>query len=191
MMRKIFQRIKTIIKFLVIQSETNSSAPYLIETKGQIISKGKESYHNGNLVVKGSGGVLEIGSYCAIGADVKIILSNHNISNVCMQYTFYKKNFGVNIQNSKEKLVTVIENDVWIGDNVMILPGVNIGTGAVLGAGAIITKDVEPYAIVGGNPAKLIRKRFSDDRIKELLDSKWWEWDQQKITQSKEFFLKN
>ncbi|NLN32975.1 MAG: CatB-related O-acetyltransferase [Flavobacteriaceae bacterium] len=186
----LFKRVKTLIRFWIRQSKMELSPPFLIETKGQIISKGRESYHNGNLVVKGSGGVLEIGSYCAIGADVKIILSNHDVSNVCMQYTFYRKNFGVNINNSKESLVTIIENDVWIGDNVIILPGVKIGTGAVLGAAAVVTKDVEPYAIVGGNPAKLIRKRFSDDRIKELLDSKWWEWDDEKIKMNRELFIK-
>ena len=188
-MKSIFKRIKTLIKIWLAQSKTDLYPPFLIMTNGPVISKGKESYHNGNFTVKGSGGVLEIGSYCAIGTDVKVILSNHNMENVCMQYSFYRKNFNINLAKKDTIIKTIIENDVWIGDNVMIMPGIRIGTGAVLAAGAIVTKNVEPYSIVGGNPAKLIRKRFSDDRIKDLLDSKWWEWDQEKIKQNKSFFI--
>ena len=70
---------------------------------------------------------------------------------------------------------TVIEHDVWIGVNAVILAGVKIGTGAVIGSGAVVTRDVEPYAIVGGVPAKLIKFRFDADTIKKLMDSKWWE----------------
>lgn len=189
-MKILIKRIKTLIKVWISQSKAELHPPFLITTKGQISSKGKESYHNGNFIVKGSGGVLEIGSYCAIGADVKIILSNHDVSQVCMQYTFYRKNFDINPSQKSEPLTTVIENDVWIGDNVMIMPGVRIGTGAVLGAGAIVTKNVQAYSIVGGNPAKLIRKRFSDERINELLASKWWEWDEEKFKKNQEFFIK-
>ena len=182
-------RIKTLVKVWIAQSNSKLSPPFLITSNTRIISKGKESYHNGNFVVKGTNGVLEIGSYCAIGADVKIILSNHDVSQVCMQYTFYRKNFDLNPTKKGDSIRTIIENDVWIGDNVMIMPGVHVGTGAVLGAGAIVTKNVEPYSIVGGNPAKLIRKRFSEERIKELLASKWWEWSAEKIKDNKTFFL--
>lgn len=185
----LLKRVKTLVNVWISQSKSELSPPFLITTRAQIISKGKESYHNGNFVVKGSGGVLEIGSYCAIGADVKVILSNHDLSSVCMQYTFYQKNFGLNQSKKGEAIKTIIENDVWIGDNVMIMPGVRIGTGAVLGAGAIVTKNVEPYSIVGGNPAKLIRKRFSNERIEALLASKWWEWSSEKIKENKEFFI--
>lgn len=188
-MKTILKRIKTLIKIWLTQSKSDLYPPFLISTKGQIISKGKESYHNGNFIVKGAGGILEIGSYCAIGSDVKVILSNHDVSQVCMQYTFYRKNFDINLTQKSELLTTVIENDVWVGDNVMIMPGVQIGTGAVLGAGAIVTKNVEPYSIVGGNPAKLIRKRFSEERISELLASKWWDWDEEKIKMNQQFFI--
>lgn len=181
------KRMKSLCVALWNLSSTNK-APYLITTKGTIVSKGKESYHNGNFIVKGENGILEIGSYCAIGADVKVILSNHDVNRICMQYTFYKKHFDLK-KIDGDRSVTRIENDVWIGDNVIILAGVNIGTGAVLGAGAIITKDVAPYSIVAGCPAKLIRNRFSEDKIQQLLTSEWWNWSEEKIKENKEFFI--
>nr|WP_313214683.1 CatB-related O-acetyltransferase [Soonwooa sp.] len=183
----LIERVKRIVKFILKNSEPIQSAPFLIRSEQKINSFGKESYHNGNFIVKGSSGKLNIGSYCAIGQDVKVILSNHDLSNICMQYTFYRKNFNINPISDKY-METTIENDVWIGDNVIILPGVKIGTGAVLAAGAIVTKDVDDYCIVGGNPAKLIRKRFTEEKIKMLVDSKWWEWDKEKIAENKDFF---
>ena len=107
-----------------------------------------------------------------------------------MQYTFYRKNFG-ELPYKIEKGNTIIGNDVWIGDNVIVLPNVNIGTGAVLGGGSVVTKDVEPYTIVAGNPAREIKKRFSPETVNELLMSKWWDWDQEKILAEKDFFFKN
>jgi virginiamycin A acetyltransferase len=76
---------------------------------------------------------------------------------------------------------TVIGNDVWIGLEALIISGITIGDGALIGARAVVTKDVFPYAIVGGNPAKKIRKRFDDKTIKDLLEIKWWDWDAEKI----------
>jgi len=75
----------------------------------------------------------------------------------------------------------VIGNDVWIGFEAVIMSGVAIGDGAIVGARAVVTKDVPPYTIVGGVPAKEIRKRFSDERISELLSLKWWDWPEEKI----------
>lgn len=188
-MKNILSRMKVLLLFLIRNSYAKNSPPFLITTKEAIVSKGKESYHNGNFIVKGDG-ILEIGSYCALGVDIKIILSNHNYCYPSMQYTFYRNNFKeMPYQQQKQK--TIIENDVWIGDNVIILPGVTIGTGAILAAGAIISKDVLPYAIVGGSPAKIIKYRFDEKIIKTLLDSKWWEWSEEKIKRNKEFFFKN
>ncbi|MNI40841.1 Chloramphenicol acetyltransferase [compost metagenome] len=84
----------------------------------------------------------------------------------------------------------VIGNDVWIGANAVILPGVTLGDGAVIGAGAVVTKDVPPYAIVGGVPAKVIRYRFTPEEIEVLLRIKWWEWEIEEI-KSKAYLLKN
>lgn len=79
---------------------------------------------------------------------------------------------------------TIIGHDVWIGSEAMILPGIQVGHGALLAARAVVTKDVAPYTVVGGNPAREIRKRFSDEEIELLLRIQWWDWDRQKVTQA-------
>lgn len=79
---------------------------------------------------------------------------------------------------------TIIGNDVWIGFGATIMPGVQIGHGAIIASKAVVTKNVAPYSIVGGNPAKLIKKRFSKKIISKLLQLEWWHWDVEKITQN-------
>jgi virginiamycin A acetyltransferase len=76
---------------------------------------------------------------------------------------------------------TVIGNDVWIGQNVTIMPGVKVGDGAIIATNSTVTRNIESYAIYGGNPAKLIRKRFSDEKIAFLQKLQWWNWDEEKI----------
>lgn len=78
----------------------------------------------------------------------------------------------------------MIGNDVWIGYDAIIMPGVKIGDGAIIGTRAVVTKDIPPYTIVGGVPAKPIRKRFDDKTIEKLLSIKWWNWDKEKIKQN-------
>lgn len=85
---------------------------------------------------------------------------------------------------------TIVENDVWIGYDATIMPGIKISNGAVIGAKSVVTKDVEPYQIVAGNPAKFIRNRFPELDIFALLKIKWWDWDIQKIKQNVEL-MKN
>ena len=76
---------------------------------------------------------------------------------------------------------TIVGNDVWIGQNVTVMPGVHIGDGAIIAANSVITKDVPAYCVVGGNPSKIIRKRFDDTLIDYMLKLKWWNWDSDKI----------
>ena len=76
---------------------------------------------------------------------------------------------------------TIVGNDVWIGQNVTVMPGVHIGDGAIIAANSVVTKDIPPYSIAGGNPCGVIRKRFDEDLIAYLLDLKWWDWDADKI----------
>jgi len=174
-------------KIVNLLAETKEQAPFIIK-KSHNIRVGKENYHNGNLIVKGKG-VLHIGSYCAFGQDIKIILSNHNYEFPSIQYTLYMKNFG-GLPYEITSGSTEIGSDVWIGDNVVLLPNVKIGNGVIVGAGAVVTKDIPDYAIVGGSPAKILKYRFSESKIKDLNDKKWWDWTDEEIGKNKDFFFK-
>ncbi len=86
---------------------------------------------------------------------------------------------------------TITGNDVWIGYGTTIMPGITIGDGAIIATKSVVTKDVEPYTIVGGNPAKSIRKRFSEEEINTLLDMQWWDWPIEKITENVQYLTSN
>lgn len=101
----------------------------------------------------------------------------------------YFKSFGiVEYDTPLDFDKVIIGNDVWIGMNVCILPGVKIGDGAVIGAGSVVTKDVPDYAIVAGNPARIIKFRFCENTVKILKQSKWWNWDRSIIEENIELF---
>jgi virginiamycin A acetyltransferase len=136
-----------------------------------------------------TGDKLIIGKFCMIASDVTFIMNGANhLTEAITTYPFAI--FGNGWENAMEgktypsKGNIVVGNDVWIGYNATILAGVTIGDGAIIGTNSVVTKDVEPYAIVGGNPAKLIKKRFSEDEIKDLLEIKWWDWEIEKITRN-------
>ena len=133
------------------------------------------------------GDKLIIGKFCAIAKGVEFIMNgaNHRMNSVTT-YPFNIMGHGWEKATPKTEELplkgdTVIGNDVWIGQNVTVLPGVHIGDGAIIGANSVVSKDVPPYCIVGGNPVKLIRKRFDDETINYLLKLKWWDWSAEKI----------
>lgn len=185
--------IKRKLKFWLrtkLKNILEEKTPVLV-TSNSLIDVGNKTYHNGGFVIRGSGCKLRLGSYCAIGKDVKMVLSNHSTENVSMQYSFYKSNFNQLPNLPKKTKVSIdIGSDVWIGDNVIILPNVKIGHGSVIGAGSVVTKSVEPYSIVAGVPAKKIKMRFNKETIDVMLSSKWWTWSERKIKDNKEFFFK-
>ena len=121
----------------------------------------------------------KIGSFCSIANDVKIGGAMHPINWVSTSPVFYKGRDSIKQKFSNHTRevdkTTIVEHDVWIGQDVMIKQGVRIGTGSVIGMGSVVTKDVEPYTIVAGCPAKVIKKRFDDMIIRNLLESRWWE----------------
>ncbi|WP_338367069.1 CatB-related O-acetyltransferase [uncultured Pseudoalteromonas sp.] len=116
----------------------------------------------------------KVGRYCSIGPGVKIGLGLHPINELSTSPYIY--NQVLFKKRRKEDFSPVeIGHDVWIGANALIMGGIRVGIGAVIGAGAVVTKDVPDYAVVVGCPAKVIKKRFSETKIQELIDSKWWE----------------
>ena len=134
-----------------------------------------------------TGDKLVIGKFCMIASGVTFIMNGANhLTDAISTYPFAI--FGHGWEGAMEgrqyptKGDTLIGNDVWIGYNATIMAGVTIGDGAIIAANSTVTKDVAPYAIVGGNPATEIRKRFDEDRIRKLLDLKWWDWPIEKIT---------
>ncbi|MDO6743223.1 CatB-related O-acetyltransferase [Tenacibaculum soleae] len=136
-----------------------------------------------------TGDKLIIGKFCMIASDVKFIMNGANhLTDSISTYPFAI--FGNGWENAMEgktypqKGNINIGNDVWIGYNATIMAGVTIGDGAIIATNATVVKDVPPYTIVGGNPAKEIKRRFSDEKIAQLLELEWWNWDIEKITRN-------
>ncbi|MUU77682.1 CatB-related O-acetyltransferase [Winogradskyella endarachnes] len=136
-----------------------------------------------------TGDKLIIGKFCMIASGATFIMNGGNhLTEATSAYPFAI--FGGAWQHAMDgksyptKGNTIIGNDVWIGHDATIMPGVTIGDGAIVATKAVVTKNVEPYTVVGGNPAKPIKKRFSEDIICKLLELKWWDWDIEKITKN-------
>lgn len=131
------------------------------------------------------GDKLIIGKFCALASGVKFIMNggNHALDGVSTYpFKIMGGSWGKAPLRSVCKGDTLVGNDVWIGHDATIMPGIRIGDGAVIGAKAVVTRDVAPYTIVGGNPAVEIRRRFDAETTEILLQIQWWHWDAEKIT---------
>ena len=134
------------------------------------------------------GDKLIIGKFCSIASGTKFIMgsANHRLGSVTT-YPFnvfggsWQENTPDHMSQLPFKGDTVIGNDVWIGRESIIMPGVKIGDGAIIAAYSVVTKDVEPYSVVGGNPTRFIKKRFNDELIELLLEFKWWDLSPEKL----------
>lgn len=132
---------------------------------------------------------LQIGKFCSLAHDVSFVIDiNHDYTKAAMGVSDL---LGERNYEMKRKGQILIQNDVWIGRGSTIMGGVTIHNGAVVAANAVVTKDVEPYSVVGGNPAKLIKYRFDRDIIEKLLSIQWWNWDDKKISNNKKWFNNN
>lgn len=134
------------------------------------------------------GDKLIIGKFCSIASGTKFIMgsANHRLGSVTT-YPFnvfggsWQENTPDHMSQLPFKGDIVIGNDVWIGRESIIMPGVKIGDGAIIAAYSVVTKDVEPYSVIGGNPARFIKKRFNDELIELLLEFKWWDLSPEKL----------
>ena len=154
-----------------------------------VVEIGTGTRINGRIVIKG-GGLVSLGNYCALGDGVRIISTNHSIHAAAVQLALQKKMTG-SFQVMPEKQGVTIGHDVWIGDSAIILPGVNIGNGAVVGAGAVVTRSIEPYGVVAGNPARPIGRRFSEAVAQGLESLQWWHWNDQQFQEASFLFAQS
>lgn len=137
----------------------------------------------------------DIGAFCSISDNVSIGGGNHPLDWVSTSPAFYKGRDSISKRLASLKFETkdkktIIGNDVWIGRGVYIKSGITIGDGAIIGLGSIVTKDVEPYSIVVGNPAQLLRYRFEIEIIKKLQKIQWWNMEEKDLKQFSEFMNK-
>ena len=159
---------------------------------------GLASYVGQRCVLKNT----KIGRFCSIGDEVLAVVGNHPTTKFVSTYpAFYSKAYQGKVKfvntdkfnkykylDPMQKISIIIGNDVWIGSRVSILEGVEIGDGAIIAAGAVVTKKVPPYAIVGGVPAHIIKYRFTEEKIEWLLHVQWWYKDYSWICRNAEYF---
>ena len=138
-----------------------------------------------------NGDKLKVGKFCSIACGAKFLFTsaNHKMHSISTYpFPIFFEEWGLDVTNITsawdKKGDIVIGNDVWIGYEAIVLSGVTIGDGAIIGTRAVVTKDVPPYTIVGGIPAKPIRKRFSDEVISKLLELQWWNWPENRIKEN-------
>jgi virginiamycin A acetyltransferase len=155
------------------------------------VTIGKNSYVGGYAEIRGVGSAVKIGNYCSIARGVKIMSSGqHHDYKGISTYPFYLIDKTLNrAEFTRDKGDVTIGHDVWIGVDAIIMPGVSIGNGAVIGAGAIVTKDIGAFEIAVGMPAKVVKKRFSDELCVAIQNTQWWLKDYRELKPFMQLFI--
>lgn len=170
--------------FMTVKFEGENAVPSKCSFSGNVYLGFRTTLGIGNLI----GGDVRIGKYCQLGTNVAIHGTNHPISYLS---TYINRRLFHDLNKLKTSKEINIGNDVWIGQSAIILSGVTIGNGAIIAAGSVVTRDVAAFTIVAGNPAKPIRKRFSDEIILEIENLKWWDKSDAELNQIKSLFYKD
>lgn len=190
---------------LTVPHEENGHPPKIIRIEGGLLAGfpllyiGNDSYV---VSLQDEAGIniseekvynVHIGKYCALAHQISFVIDiNHNYKCVCTGNISLPAISSKRVLHAapvlKRKGQIIIQNDVWIGRGVTIMGGVTVHNGAVVAANSVVTKDVEPYSIVGGNPARIIRYRFDPNVISKLLSIQWWNWTELKINQNAAWF---
>jgi phosphonate metabolism protein (transferase hexapeptide repeat family) len=170
-------------------ARVNKSVLGIYTSVGPRTSMNETTFGDYSYVVNDSSIIYaEIGKFCSIAAHTRINPGNHPMWRAALShFTYRSESYGFAVEDDHEFFdwrrahKVTMGNDVWIGHGAVILPGVNIGTGAAIGAGAVVSKDVPPFAIVGGVAAKIIRYRFDEETREGLLKLAWWDWSREQL----------
>ncbi|MBU1362388.1 MAG: CatB-related O-acetyltransferase [Gammaproteobacteria bacterium] len=182
--------MKILKKFLFRQAERRLKkvpALYRGQARFELHYPGKYSFGVGSYGLPkvhdwDEGATLHVGAYCSIALNVQILLGGHHHSEWLTTYPFSSMVPGDIPPCSFSRGDVVIGNDVWLCSNTIVLSGVTIGDGAIVSAGSVVTKDVEPYSIVAGNPAQHVRWRFDPVTRAALLETAWWTWPAEEVS---------
>lgn len=142
---------------------------------------GNYTYGEPTVINYNDGGTLKIGRFCSMATHILMVIGGVHFHDFFSHYAFEYNLFRRPFKDSYSKGDLIIENDVWIASGATLLSGFTVGNGAIVAARSVVTKDVAPYAVVAGNPAREIRKRFDEETIEKLLEIQWWNWDIEKV----------